>query len=311
MGLIPQSFYLNRGDKIDARGVHNFGRSAGYSPDQAPVMNHASGPANGKLVAPANRFLWQVLPPFSVVILVLLVWQYLIPLGIVPGVRAQYLGTPSGIAKAAIELAQSGYGGYGLFEHVRASLFRTLAGFVIAASIGVPLGIVLGYNQRLGSFMLPIFGFLRPIPALAFIPIVVIWFGIGEFAKVFVIFMTAFLYVLLGSVSGVRSVPADYFRLSRNYHLSTWSTLFRVVLPSALPEIFVSLRTAMALSWAVVVASELIAAQVGLGYLIQSASQVYAINKVYVGVALIGLVGVSIDMVFLFVERRMLHWVGR
>jgi NitT/TauT family transport system permease protein len=274
-------------------------------------MNPASAHTSGKPVAPAHLFWWQILPPLSVVILVLLAWQYLIPLGIIPGVRAQYLGTPSGIAEAALELSRSGYGGYGLFEHVRASLFRTLAGFVIAASIGVPLGIVLGYNQRFGAFLLPIFGFLRPIPALAFIPIVVIWFGIGEFAKVFVIFMTAFLYVLLGSVSGVRSVPADYFRLSRNYHLSTWSTLFRVVLPSALPEIFVSLRTAMALSWAVVVASELIAAQVGLGYLIQSASQVYAINKVYVGVALIGLVGVSIDMVFLFVERRMLHWVGR
>ena len=99
--------------------------------------------------------------------------------------------------------------------------------------------------------------------------------------------------------------------MGRTYHLSTFSTLFRIVLPSALPEIFVSLRTAMALSWAVVVASELIAAQVGLGYLIQSASQVYAINKVYVGVALIGLVGVSIDIVFLMIERRMLHWVGR
>ncbi len=258
-----------------------------------------------------HRLWWRVLPPLSVVALVLLAWEYLIPMGIVPGVRPQYLGTPSGIAQAASELARSGYGGHGLLDHVRASLFRTAGGFAIAACIGVPLGIVLGYNQRLGAFLLPIFGFLRPIPALAFIPIVVIWFGIGEFAKVFVIFMTAFLYVLLGSVCGVRSVPADYLRLSRNYRLSTWSTLIRVVLPSALPEIFVSLRTAMALSWAVVVASELIAAQVGLGYLIQSASQVYAINKVYVGVALIGLVGVTIDMIFLNIERRMLHWVGR
>jgi NitT/TauT family transport system permease protein len=246
----------------------------------------------------------QTLAPLSVVAVALLIWQYLIPLGIVPGVKAEYLGTPSGIAVAAMELASAGYGGHGLFDHVRASLFRTVTGFAIAAAIGVPLGIVLGYHQRAGSFLLP-------IPALAFIPIVVIWFGIGEFAKVFVIFMTAFLYVLLGSVSGVRSVPADYLRLARNYHLSTFSTLLRVVLPSALPEIFVSLRTAMALSWAVVVASELIAAQVGLGYLIQSASQVYAINKVYVGVALIGLVGVTIDLLFLAVERRLLHWVGR
>ncbi len=256
-------------------------------------------------------FAWAALPPLSVVVVVLLIWEYLIPLGIVPGVRPEYLGTPSGVAAAARELYQRGYGGHSLFAHVRASLFRTLAGFTIAACIGVPLGIALGYNKRAAAFLLPIFGFLRPIPALAFVPIVVIWFGIGEFAKVFVIFMTAFLYVLLGSVSGVRSVPADYFRLARNYHLSTFTTLFRVVLPSALPEIFVSLRTAMALSWAVVVASELIAAQVGLGYLIQSASQIYAINKVYVGVGLIGLVGVGIDLVFLFVERRLLHWVGR
>lgn len=254
---------------------------------------------------------WKALPPISVVVLALLVWEYLIPRGIVPGVKAEYLGTPSGVWEAAVELMQSGYGGHSLFAHVRASLFRTVTGFVVAASIGVPLGILLGYNKRAGAFLLPVFGFLRPIPALAFIPIVVIWFGIGEFAKVFVIFMTAFLYVLLGSVSGVRSVPADYFRLGRTYHLSTFTTLYRVVLPAALPEIFVSLRTAMALSWAVVVASELIAAQVGLGYLIQSASQVYAINKVYVGVALIGLVGVTIDMLFLVVERRMLHWVGR
>ena len=259
----------------------------------------------------ATALCWRALPPLSVVALALLIWEYLIPLGIVPGVRAEYLGTPSGIAEAAAELARKGYGGHGLFDHVRASLLRTATGFAVAASIGVPLGIVLGYNQRIGAFLLPIFGFLRPIPALAFIPIVVIWFGIGEFAKVFVIFMTAFLYVLLGSVSGVRSVPNDYFRLSRNYHLSTFTTLFRVVLPSALPEIFVSLRTAMALSWAVVVASELIAAQVGLGYLIQSASQVYAINKVYVGGVLIGLVGVTIDFGFLMIERRMLHWVGR
>ncbi|HPU51483.1 MAG TPA: ABC transporter permease subunit, partial [Burkholderiaceae bacterium] len=251
------------------------------------------------------------LPPLSVVIVALLIWQYLIPLGIVPGVRAEYLGTPSGVWEAATELARRGYGGHDLFDHVRASVFRTVTGFTVAACIGVPLGIVLGHNRRAGAFLLPIFGFLRPIPALAFVPIVVIWFGIGEFAKIFVIFMTAFLYVLLGSVSGVRSVPADYFRLGRNYHLSTASTLFRVVLPAALPEIFVSLRTAMALSWAVVVASELIAAQVGLGFLIQSASQVYAINKVYVGVALIGLVGVAIDMLFLIIERRLLHWVGR
>ncbi len=296
----------------DPAGAPSRARPTAAAPRPAATPRPPAGRPTGASWRAGLRGLGaRILPPLSVFVLILLIWEYLIPLGIVPGVRAEFLGTPSGVGAAALELFQRGYGGHGLFDHVRASVLRTAAGFLLAACLGVPLGIVLGYNERAGAFLLPLFGFLRPIPALAFVPIVVIWFGIGEFAKVFVIFMTAFLYVLLGSVSGVRSVPADYFRLARNYRLSTFSTLVRVVLPSALPQIFVSLRTAMALSWAVVVASELIAAQVGLGYLIQSASQVYAINKVYVGVALIGLVGVGIDMVFLMIERRLLHWVGR
>ena len=258
-----------------------------------------------------HKLVENFLPPVVVVVLALLFWQFVIPLGIIPGVRAQYLGTPSGIVAAALDLVREGYGGYSLRQHVTASIFRTATGFFIAALVGVPLGIFLGFNKRIGAFLLPIFGFLRPIPALAFIPIVVIWFGIGEFAKIFVIFMTAFLYILLGAVSGVRSVPHDYFRLSENYRLPAKSVLFRVVLPAAMPEIFVSLRTAMALSWAVVVASELIAAQTGLGYLISSASQVYAIDKVYVGVALIGIIGVAIDAMFVLIERRLLHWIGK
>lgn len=276
-----------------------------------PAAHHRDKAAARQWLARGRALLWRIVPPLSVVILMLLFWEYLVPRGIIPGVKAQYLGTPSGIVTAAEKLARAGYGGHSLLDQVLASLFRTVTGFAIGAALGVPLGILLGYNKRAGAFLLPIFGFLRPIPALAFIPIVVIWFGIGEFAKIFVIFMTAFLYILLGSVSGVRSVPNDYLRLSRIYNLSPFSILFRVVFPSALPEIFVSLRTAMALSWAVVVAAELIAAQEGLGYMIESASQVYAINTVYVGVALIGLVGVSIDMIILFVERRLLHWVGR
>lgn len=281
------------------------------SEPDATATNGAARAAPSATRTAGLRAAWKVLPPLFVCVLALLVWQFLIPLGIVPGVKAAYLGTPSGIAASALELARQGYGGHSLLAHVAASVLRTVVGFTLAACLGVPLGIVLGYHSRAGAFFLPIFGFLRPIPALAFIPVVVIWFGIGEFAKVFVIFMTAFLYVLLGSVSGVRSVAADYLRLASNYRISTRATLFKVVLPAALPQIFVSLRTAMALSWAVVVASELIAAQVGLGFLIESASQVYAINTVYVGVALIGLIGVAIDMLFLAGERRLLHWVGR
>lgn len=251
------------------------------------------------------------LAPWTVVVAVLLFWQFAVPTGVIPRVKPEYLGTPSGIIQALGELIASGYAGYSLGAHLIASLLRTLTGFAVGALVAVPVGIILGYNERIGSFFLPIFGFLRPIPALAFVPIVVIWLGIGESAKVFVIFMTAFLYIILGAASGVRAVPKSYLQLGRNYRISTRATLFHIILPSAMPTIFVSLRTAMALSWAVVVAAELIAAQKGLGFLINSASQVYAINTVYVGVALIGVVGIIIETLFRVLESRMLHWVGQ
>ncbi len=243
------------------------------------------------------------------VVLLLAFWWLATHLG---WIRDLFLPTPEKIFSAFVSAMKGDIqGGKALPEHFMWSMIRVFSAFFLAVLTAVPVGVAMGVSRVMRGIFDPPIEFYRPLPPLAYLPLIVIWFGIGEFAKVFVIFMTAFLYVLLGSVSGVRSVPADFFRLGRNYHLSWTTMLFRVVLPSALPEIFVSLRTAMALSWAVVVASELIAAQAGLGYMIQSASQVYAINKVYVGVALIGLVGVSIDLAFLLVERRLLHWVGR
>lgn len=249
--------------------------------------------------------------PASAVILLLLFWQFVVAPGHIPGLATKYLSSPLGVAESLIDILNRGYDGHSLFDHVWASLRRSLQGFLLGSALAIPLGLVMGYYRLVGNLLIPIFSFLRPIPAISFIPVVIIWFGIGEVAKVLVIFWTSFIYVVLGASLGVRATPRDFLRVAANYNLSGARTLFSIVLPAALPQIVVSLRTGMALSWAVVITAELIAAREGLGYLIFDASQLFRIQVVFVGLLLIGTVGVLMELGFRYVERRILHWQGR
>ncbi len=249
--------------------------------------------------------------PLTFAAVLLLTWQFVIARYGFPGVPVRYLGSPLGAGEAFVRLLLHGYSGNPLWVQIMASVLRVVTGFLIGASVALPLGLLMGYYPAVGNLIAPVLNFLRPIPALAFIPVATIWFGTGETAKIVVIAMTGFLYIVLGSWLGVRSVPQDYLRAARNYNLSPVRLLRLVVMPSALPHIMTSLRTGMALCWAVVVAAELIAAQQGLGFLIEDASTFFKINTVYVGIAIIGLIGILIEFIFAAVERRLLHWVGR
>ncbi|MDA8185283.1 MAG: ABC transporter permease [Actinomycetota bacterium] len=249
--------------------------------------------------------------PALLVIAAICIWQFVVAKGLVPGVPTRYIGSPTGTWDAFVHLANKGYLGSSLWQEVSASLIRVLLGFAIGAGIAIPFGMAMGMYPSVGKLFGPIFSFLRPIPALAFIPVVIIWFGIGQTGRIFVIATTAFLYAVLGVLGGVQHVPQAYLRAARNYHLSRRRTLLYVVLPAALPEIMVGLRTGMALAWAVVVAAELIAAQHGLGYMIENASTFFEVNVVYVGIAIIGAIGVLIELGFALASKRLLHWVGR
>ncbi|MEZ2388813.1 ABC transporter permease [bacterium RCC_150] len=242
------------------------------------------------------------------IILGLLLWQFVLTRGKFLGVPSRYLGSPAGIAQTFVTLVQDGYTGTPLWQHFLASISRTLFGVALATLIGVPLGLAIGLNRFLDRLLGPIIGFLRPIPALAWIPIVVIWFGIGEQSKVFVIFMTAVLFVTTGATLGVRAVPQDFYLVARNYGLSRLQFLREVVLPPALPQILAGLRTALTIGWAVVVAAELIGASQGLGYMIRNSSEVFDVNTGYVGILLIGIVGVAFEYGFRYFENRLLHW---
>ncbi|GAC1422474.1 MAG: ABC transporter permease [Candidatus Velthaea sp.] len=258
-----------------------------------------------------KRYIDSPLYPLSAVVIALLFWQFVLARGLVPGIPTKFLGSPAGIFVAFITLATHGYGGAPLWEHVLASVARTLTGFFIAAVVAVPFGLLMGYARPVGNLFIPIFSFLRPIPALAFIPVMTIWFGIGETAKIAVIAITAFLFTVLGASLGVRTVPREYTRVAQNFNISPARTLLSIVLPAAMPQILIGLRTGMALSWAVVVAAELIAAQRGLGFIIMDASTLFHIDVVYVGITIIGVIGIALDLGFRLVENRLMHWVAK
>ena len=247
-------------------------------------------------------------PTIALIVVVLLIWEFVLTKAAIFGIPPQYLGSPSGIAEQLVVLLNKGYTDVPLWKHFAASISRTLSGVVLAVLIGVPLGLAMGLSKFLDRLLGPTIGFLRPIPALAWIPIVIIWLGIGEQSKVFVIFMSSLLFVTTGAALGVRAVPKDYYLVAQNYGLNKVQLLLYVVLPPAMPQVLAGMRTALTIGWAVVVAAELIGASEGLGYMIRNASQVFDVNTVYVGILMIGLVGVCFEYGFRFVEKKLLHW---
>ena len=222
-----------------------------------------------------------------------------------------YLPTPKEMASELGTLFTVGYKGISIWQHIGISLFRTLTGFFLGVAVGIPLGLVTGYS-RVGSAMVsPIMAFVRPIPPIAFIPMVVLYFGLGEVGKVVLIFWTAFNYVHVNAHAGAAGVPIAYHRAAQSIGLTRTQTFFRVILPSAIPQIFTGLKVAMALSWAVVVAAELVGAQMGLGYMISDAALTFRIPAVYIGIALIGAIGLLLNVVLNLVETWLVHWKGR
>lgn len=139
----------------------------------------------------------------------------------------------------------------------------------------------------------------------------ILWFGIGEFSKVAIIFLASFLYVSLNTAAGVKSVPIDLIRVARTFGANNRQLFFSVILPESLPYVFLGVKVGFALSWTVVVAAELMAAQSGLGYIIMDAATFFRIKDVYVGVFLIGMVGMLLELVLVKTEERFVHWSGK
>ena len=223
----------------------------------------------------------------------------------------KFLPNPTQFVQHLWSIAVSGYGGRPLWEHVLMSMWRALAGFFLGALVGVPAGLLIGYYKRAGDALDMLFALLRPIPPIAYIPLVALYLGLGEVAKVALIFWAVFLFVTLNVQVGVGSVRQVLLRAGENIGLNSFQLFKHVIFPSVLPNIMAALRTGLSVAWALVVAAELLAAQSGLGYMIQDAATFFHLDTVFVGILLIGLVGLTLDSLLTAAHRRILHWEGK
>ncbi len=207
------------------------------------------------------------------------------------GWSAQVFPGPLMVAEGGIELLLNGK----LLRDSVASLFRVTIGFDLAVLIGIPLGIVLGRMSRLSKFVNPLIQFLRPISPLAWIPLAMLWFGIGEKPAIFLIFLSCFFPLVTSTVIAVYSIKPIYFQVASNFGFSRREVLFKVIFPAILPEVITALRMTIGIAWLVVVAAEMIAVQSGLGYLILDSRNALRMDYVMVGMITIGIIGIMLD----------------
>jgi NitT/TauT family transport system permease protein len=209
----------------------------------------------------------------------------------------QFSGTrifpsPAAVVRALFELGRRGL----LIDYARDSLERVAAGFLLAVLVGIPMGALLARSARAAAVANPLLQFLRPISPIAWIPLAIVFFGISNRATIFLTFLGAFFPITVSTVGAVRGVPAIHVRAAQNFGVGRPALFFRVLLPSALPEILAGLRIALGIAWMVLVAAEMIAVDSGLGYLIidaRNAGQRY--DLVVAGMLLIGVIGLLLD----------------
>jgi ABC-type nitrate/sulfonate/bicarbonate transport system permease component len=213
------------------------------------------------------------------------------------------LPPPQAIAVAAWELARTG----DLWRHLRDSLTRELVAFLWALS-AVPLGIAMGWWKRIENQFDPILEMLRPVPPLAWIPLSILWFGVGDTQNEFIIFLGCFFPILVNTVAGVKGVEPTLVRAARCLGAGERQTLWRVVLRAALPQIVTGIRVGLGVGWMALVAAELVGASSGLGFLINDARTVLRTDYVIVGMATIGIVGLLIDRLIRGATRRLMPW---
>jgi len=244
-----------------------------------------------------ERFFW----PLLALGLLLAFWHYS-----VTWTATKVFPSPASVERGLVELLHK----HVLWNDIADSLRRVGLGFGAAVLAGIPAGLVLGWYPALNQVVNPVVQILRPISPIAWIPVAILFFGVGDPSAVFLIFLAAFFPIVVACVSGVSSVPSIYRRAGRNFGLSPLRVLTRVVFPAALPQILVGLRIALGVAWLVVVAAEMIAVDSGLGYLvIDSRNSGKRYDLVVAAMLVIGMIGLALDTAFRRLEKiRSVRW---
>lgn len=222
-----------------------------------------------------------------------------------------FLPGPADVLRQAVALASKGYMDSTLFEHVAASLTRVLLALAGTVLVGVPIGVAMGLTTIGRGIFDPLIEFIRPIPPLAYLPLVIIWLGIGEPSKVLVIAIAMLAPITIATASGVRAVPAERLNAARSMGATRIQLVRHVILPSALPSILTGLRIALGAGWSTLVAAELVAATRGLGFMIQSASAFLVTDVVIAGIVIIAAIAFALEIGIRLAERAFVPWTGK
>ena len=225
--------------------------------------------------------------------------------------EAIWLPPPEAVFARLVEIATEGFRNSTLAEHLGYSLFRVLVGFALGALVGIPLGYAMGLSDWFRGWFDPIVEFMRPVPPLALIPLVIIWAGIGEQGKIVLLFLAALWIMAIAARAGVSGVKISKVHAAYSLGASKWQVLRHVIVPNSLPEIFTGARVAMGVCWGTVVATELVAAEQGAGMMIMTASKFQNTDIVILGIVLIGIVGFGIDILMRQAEKALVPWKGR
>ncbi len=237
-------------------------------------------------------------------VLVILLWEYITHSG---DVKVYNLPAPEVIVNDAVTRVRDG----NLMKHISISFIRVLEGFAIAALAALAVGIFIGLNKYFERFMELVLQILKPIPPIAWIPLAILWFGIGETSKLYIIFYGAFFPILLNTVDGIHNIDKKYLELGRVYEVDKIRLVTKVILPGALPSILTGIRVGLGNAWVCVVAAEMIAATAGVGYMLTNGRSLSRADDVILAMLLIGIVGKIMDDVIKVISKKIMRWNAR
>jgi ABC-type nitrate/sulfonate/bicarbonate transport system permease component len=234
-------------------------------------------------------------------LLVLIVWEVITSAG---WVESWFLPVPTEVLKTLYQMTVSGE----LLEHTAISMGRAITGYALAAVVGISLGLLIAWSTIIEDFFDPLIELLRPLSTFALIPIVFLWFGIGNVSKVIIIFKSCFFPIVLNTIAGIKGVDQKLIRAARSLGASGHQLWTRVLIPSALPTIITGLRISTAISMMALVGVEMLASDSGLGFLVIDAQRTFDTERVFAGIIVLSLLGFSLDRLARYLQSRMLSW---
>jgi ABC-type nitrate/sulfonate/bicarbonate transport system permease component len=272
-----------------------------YTPEELAQMAAAMVPPR----PPAWRLVLGRLLEMWLLVAFIVMWELVSVFGVQMNPQLDVmLPPPTAVVSAAIDLIHR----HQLFTNIFDSLYRVLLAVGVASLIGIPLGLTMGWSLRFRRAVDPLLEFIRPIPPLAWIPLSILWFGIGDTQIVYIIFLAAFFPIVLNAMAGARDVDSYLVRAGLSLGARPGELFFTVVLPGALPNIFTGVRVGLGIGWMALVAGELVAAPSGLGYMINNARTLFRSDYILLGMVLIGALGLLLDYLMRQAARFIMPW---